>query len=359
MRRSKKLLIISCSTGSGHGRAAEALKLACHRLHPDTQSLHIDFADYASWLARVSIINSYSFFISRAPKLFGIVYRLSDNAFTQKFFVAGKSFFRLGVKKIINKIKDYQPDYIISTHFLPQLILPKNFSVPIDVVITDYYAHHIWLAPNARNFFVASEEVKNDLEKLKIKSIASGLPVHPRFLKQKEKELLKKQFGIENNWPTVLLMPVYKGVISAKEAVNAIFSNIKEVNVVAISGKNNGAAFKNLSEIKSSGQKNLIILKNTGNVDDWMRIADIIVSKAGGLTITEAIYMQKPIVVVNPIPGQEEYNASYLEQNGYGCKAKSINELVEKIQMLLSEPEIIKKSPPNNAAETILNVVLG
>lgn len=343
MAYSKKLLIVSCSTGSGHGRAAEALRLSCQKTYPDVQVMHIDFADYSSWVARVSVINSYNFLISRAPELFGYIYKLSDNFLTQPSFKITKLFLRQGVRKFLKKIKEYQPDHIISTHFLPQLVLPDEYPIPIDVVITDYHAHRIWLSPNTRKFFTASDEIKSQLEKFDVKSIASGLPVHPKFFRERDIQKLKKTFGIDNGMPTILLMPAYRGELTAKEVVNTIFSYNKNLNVVAISGRNNETVFADLVRIRKDGQKNLIVIKWTEDIDDWMRVADVIVSKAGGLTITEEMYLQKPIIIINPIPGQEVFNMQYLVNNGYGFEAESCDDLAKKIEKILANPNIVKK----------------
>jgi len=327
-------------------------------MYPDVQVLHIDFADYCSWAAKIPTINFYDFSISRAPKLYSTTYALSDNTSVPKVLAAFKFLLSAGVKKILKKIKDYQPDYIISTHFLAPMVLPKNLPAPLDTVITDYHAHRIWLTPNVRNFFVATEEIKNDLEKFGVKSIVSGIPIHPKFFRHKEKDELKKQFGIDNDLPVVLLMPIKKGNITAKDAVTAIFSCNKDVNLVAVTGKNNDATFKALEKIKNSGQKNFIILKNANNIDEWMRVADVVVSKAGGLTISECIYLQKPMVIINPIPGQEDYNADYIEKNNFGFKANSNDELAKNIQKILYEKTgTTKKYCTSNACEIILNEV--
>jgi len=377
----KKLLIISCSTGSGHFRAAEALRLSCQKLYPEIQVLHIDLADYLSGFARAFSVSSYNSLISRIPKIYKFIYRVTDRPFTQKVLAVFRPLFQLGAKMFFKKIKDYQPDYIISTQFSPQLILPKNSSIPLDTVITDYHAHQIWLASNVRNFFVASDETKIELSRLCFRAksgildsdsrsesgeksyplggkiIASGLPLHSRFFAVKDRADLKKKLNINNDWPIILIMPISCGKISAKETVTTIFSYHKNINVVVISGKNNRRAFNDLENIKESGQKNFTILKSAANIDEWMRIADVIVSKAGGLTISEAMYLQKPLIIINPIPGQEDYNTAYLEKNQYGLKANSSDDLAKKIQILLLNPDLIAKKTRSNASEIILQKI--
>ncbi len=357
MSKTTKLLIVSCSTGSGHFRAAEALRLFCQKLYPEVQVLHIDLADYLSGFSRAFAVTSYNVLINRIPKIYKFIYLLVDHPFIQKLLTAFKPLSKFGTAMFFKKIKDYQPDFILSTQFTPQLILPTNFPIPIDTLITDYHAHQVWLAPNVRNFFVASEETRIELEKIGLKSTASGMPLHPRFFTPKDTANLKKELGITNDWPIILLMPISSGEINAKEAVSTIFSYNKNINVVAISGKNNENVWDDMEAIKDAGQKNFIILKTTSHIDEWMRIADIVVGKAGGLTISEAMYLQKPLIIINPIPGQEDYNTAYMEKNHFCLKANSSDDLARKIQLLLLNPDLIQKKSHPNASEIILKKI--
>lgn len=361
----KKLLLVSCSTGAGHFRAAEALRLSCQKLYPNVQVLHIDLADYLSGFARAFSVTAYNSFAARIPKVYKFIYFFTDRPLTQKFLYFIKPFLRLGAKKFLKKVTDYAPDYIISTHFAPQLLLPKNPDIPLDAVITDYHVHRIWLAPNIRNFFVASEETRQELEALNIKSLATGIPVYPDFIAAKDVNALKTKLGLNNNWPTVLIMPISRGEVDAKKAVKAIFSLEKNINVVAITGANDKKILHEFEEIKKSSP-NFMVLEHTKNIDEWMRVADVIISKAGGLTITEAIYLQKPLLIANPIPGQEDYNTAYLEKNRYGLKANSADDLAEKICRFcfgkIEHPRFRPQSKSGqttpNASEIILKNIL-
>lgn len=350
----KKLLLVSCSTGAGHFRAAEALRLTAQKLYPETQVLHINLADYLSGPSKLIGISSYNPLTHKLPKFYKFIYFFTDRPLTQKFLRLIKPILQSGAKKFLKKVADYAPDHIISTHFFPQLILPKNYPAPLDTIITDYHVHRIWLTQNVRNFFVASEETKKELEKLGIKSMASGIPIYPDFTETKNVGALKSNFGIDNNWPTVLIMPISRGSVKAKKVINTIFTLRKDINVVAIAGADDKEILRDFEEIKKSFP-NFIVLERVKNIDEWMRVADVIVSKAGGLTITEAIYLQKPLIIVNPIPGQEDYNAAYLEKNGYGLKASSADDLAGKIQLILTHPEIIKTKSHPIASEIVLN----
>jgi processive 1,2-diacylglycerol beta-glucosyltransferase len=349
MTPNKKLLILSCSTGSGHFRAAEALRLSCEKNYPNIQVLHLDIADYLGWFPYTGIVSAYNFISNFTPYLYKLTYQATDVWLTQKIFRNLAPLISFGGRKFIQKINEFKPDFIISTHYLAQIIIPKDFPAPIDTVITDYHPHKTWLSPKIRYTFVATEEIKNNLAKFKIEAVASGIPIHLEFLKEKNIDELKTKLGVQNNWPVVLLLSRSHEKIKSADIISEIFSNYsdKKINLIVIGSKN-----------KKLPQKNLIIIDRTDNIDDWMRIADIIVTKAGGLTITEAMYLQKPIIIINPIPGQEDYNTAYLEQNHYGIKAHSAKDVAYKIQNILDNPSSINKKSYPNASKIILEKVL-
>ncbi len=360
MPQVKKLLIVSCSTGSGHFRAAESLRLTCQKLYPDIQVSHIDMADYLDGIAYIYVVSFYNFFSKFVPFSYKFVYHTTDKWFIHPLFKALAPIIRVGSRKFIKAINDFGPDLIISTHFLPPLILPKTISVPIDTIVTDYHAHKIWLPARTRNIFVATEEIQNNLADHNIKSIVSGIPIHPDFFAEKNIDQIKTKFNIKNNEPVILLMPTSKGNIRPEEAVHKIFNKYpnKNINIIAIAGKNNKKNFANLEALKAAGLTNFTVLKNVENIDELMKIADVIVGKAGGLTISEAMYLQKPIIVINPIPGQEDYNTNYLKNNHYGLQATCGDDLTEKLQTILANPALINKKIYPDPSKIILEKTL-
>lgn len=336
MPSQKKLLILSCSTGTGHTRAAEALRLTCATVRPDIEVLHLDMAPYLGWFTRTTVVTSYNLIFTYIPKVYKLIYSVSDSWVIQKFFKLLAPIISFGDRRLLKKINQYRPNYIISTHYLAQIILPDNFYCPIDTVITDYYPHKTWLCPNVRNFFVPTEEVKASLEKLHTQVIASGIPIDPEFLKEKDKALLKEKLGIHNSWPVVLIMPMGAEKIAVKQIVEHIYQENKgnEINIAVISDKK--------TDLPS--YKNLLSLEKVENIDEWMRIADVIITKAGGLTITEALQLQKPMIIINSIPGQEDYNAEYLEKNHFGVTANSASDVAKNLFEILDNKINLNKN---------------
>lgn len=349
----KKLLILSCSTGMGHVRAGEALRLSCKQHYPSVEVVHIDIAKYLNFFVYLYVISGYNFFSKMFPWMYKIIFYTTDNVFTQKFFKLFGPLLSLGAKKLFRYIDEYKPDLIISTHFIPTLILPKQFSIPIDMVITDYHAHAVWLSKRTRQFFVAVPEIQEFLTKHQIASVTSGIPINPEFVIQKDPAELKNKLDLQNNWPTILVMPIFTDRSSIENIVNALHLQRPQTNIVVATGKNE-KLFKILNAQK---KEHIIILPQSAQISDWMRIADIIVSKAGGLTISEALYLQKPLIIMNPIPGQEDYNSAYITKQRYGLRVHSITELLAATETILANPSLINKKSYPDPNKIILETI--
>ncbi|TAN34120.1 glycosyltransferase [Patescibacteria group bacterium] len=368
----KKILFISCSAGSGHIKAAEALHLACAKKYPQIQSWHFNISDDWNFLLRHSVTTPYEFALKHYPALFGAAYKLTDSAPLTK---AGQLFnflLRFGVQKHLDKISEFGPEAVVYTHFIPALMLSKFLDAPQYMLVTDYYAHKIWRVPNMKAFFVPTEETKKSMGKFAPACAITGLPVSPEFKKVKPIAELKTKLGLTNDQPVVLFMPTVPGKVDIGKVVLSLRTersgvkqspaiadgiaspyrarNDKQLNIIIILGKNQG-------DIAPS--ENLRVIKPVPNIDEYMRIADVIVTKAGGMSITEIAYLRKPMLIINPIPGQEEYNAKIFCKLGYCLVARDNDELEAKIKAALSGQLFFKAPPLQDAAEKILNTIFG
>lgn len=353
MPQAKKLLILSCSTGMGHWRAGEALRLHCANLYPNIQVSHIDIAKYFNIFAYLYIVFGYNFFSKIFPFAYKIIYYQTDNAFTKKFFGLVGPALALSSRRLFAYIKEYQPDAIISTHFLPHIIFPRTFSIPHYTVITDYHAHAVWLSPNTSGTFVATEETKAHLLKNNIESIVSGIPIAPEFFEKKDIATIKHKLGITNNWPTILIMPLFARYKKIESIVAQIRLFRKDINIFVLPGKNTSL----LKKINQLEKYNVRIPAADTPVDNLMRSADIIISKAGGLTTSEILCLQRPLIITSSIPGQEEDNIAYLEKNRYALHATSTADVVEKIQIILNNPSCIQKKSYPESGKIILDTI--
>jgi processive 1,2-diacylglycerol beta-glucosyltransferase len=191
MLPAKKLLILSCSTGKGHWRAGEALRAHCAEQYPDIEVRHIDIAQFFNFFAHFYIIFGYTFFATHFPWLYKQIYYRTDTDFTKKFFRLFGPILAISSKKLFLYIDTFKPDHIISTHFLPDIIFPRSFTIPHSTVITDYHPHVIWFAGKTNLLFSPTKEAQTTLAAKGISSVTSGIPLMPEFLNSLRKNLLR------------------------------------------------------------------------------------------------------------------------------------------------------------------------
>lgn len=344
----KKILFISCSSGTGHTRAAEALHLFCQKNYPEISSAHYDLAEFSSFLLKKSATSGYAYMVRYLPRLFKALYFFADSPWRARGLYRLAPLIRLQTRKLLKRIDSFGPDRIVCTHFLVPPLLKKYFGkIPIDVLITDYYANQIWFSPFIRRYFVASVYTLHALNHKLKNATASGLPLFPNFLQDKNAEEIKNKLGLLNGRPTVLLLAGGQGLSDTSRAAKEILTRLPEINLVAISGSNNQKIYDKLLKLtkqKTAENGGLYkVLKFSSEIDEWMRASDVIITKPGGLTVAECLYLQKPLLLVNPIPGQEEKNAEFVEKNNYGKQIRRLPELPRYIKAILKNPNFFNK----------------
>lgn len=353
----QKLLIISCTGGSGHIRAAEALKKTCDQDYRNIECRHFNIADYSGWLLKLSMVSSYNFLAKHSPQIFKKLYYFTDNPKGTASFSKAKPLLRVSSKKIIEAIQKYHPDRIICTHFLaPVLLEPLKLTCPIDIVVTDFYMHNIWNAPQARAIFVASVDTKKTAPQEAKNIVVSGIPVDPIFSTEKNNVLLKNKYHTNNEYPTVLVLSGGMGLVDPSSSVEHLLQNFSSLNVIAVTGKNNKTLYKKLSTLKKyvNPTNTYQVIDFTNDIDELMRIADVVVTKPGGLTISECLFLQKPLILTTPIPGQEEANTDYIIKNNFGCVAKNPTELQRHLTNLINNKHTLNPPPKTKPATHII-----
>jgi processive 1,2-diacylglycerol beta-glucosyltransferase len=334
--KKQKLLLISCSGGMGHIRAAEALKTHAEKYYPEITCEHFNAAEYSGWFLNTSLVKTYEFLIKNHPKVFGALFKLADTTMGKKYIELHHPLLRKSGEPLIEAIERFGPDRIIVTHPIIMPLLEKlSNPPPIDVVVTDYYANQIWLHPNIRHLFVATEEMKTILISRHSSIIVSGIPLNPVFFEEKNIEDLQKKYQIVPERPTILVMSGGQGLIDTSTLTEHLLRTTTPLNIIAISGKGNKVLFKKLKEMSSTTHRYFVI-EFTSLIDEYMRLSNLIITKPGGLTVTECLYLKKPMILINPIPGQEEANARYIEQNKFGVLTTNTEEVFRATQAFLN-----------------------
>lgn len=354
------------TAGSGHIMAAKSV-LDYILSYTDARAEHIDFSKVVSPMARFSYRYFYEFLAKYAPWLWGWYYNFANkNRFI--FFISEKiaSIELFSNKKIIEMLKEKQPDLVIFTNPLPARILNRTIkslfkNTKTGIVITDYHAHRVYNIKDMDYFFVSCGETKYQLIELgvdKDKIVVSGIPVNPRFFILQDVLELKEKHKIENNLPTV----VFITSSLRKKVVNRTLKELHrlsgKINSIVITGGNE----KLYKKIKAKYQHdNLIAVNWTDVMDEYMKIADFIVGKPGGLVSSESMAIKKPLIMVGLIPGVEPHNLRYMEKNDFGIDAtdnKKYKEILEKTifshNFIAKENLIFQQNPAKIIVETIL-----
>ncbi len=361
----KRLLLISVSNGSGHVRAAEAVRKSMQQLHPDVVAEHIDMVDYIRLPMKTAVVKSYDLMIKQMPELWGFLYHKTDNqAVTGQYHHFSKLMHRMNATPLYEKIADFQPDYILCTHFLPAQAIfdaPKKYAYrgKMGAVMTDYYNHSFLVHEKIDQYFVATDKLKWMLETrgiTKEKITASGIPVDPVFYEKKSIPDLRKKHGFKDNERIILVLSGGQGLAKIDNIVSELFSIDTPITIVAIAGSNETLR-KKLATLNIPSHVTLRPIGWTDEIDEYMRLADVVITKPGGMTTTECVTLGKPIVAIQPIPGQEEYNAEYILEHQHGHIAHGPNDLVYAVSETLSASRPNKKAAPISAAKIISDTV--
>ncbi|MDO8602308.1 MAG: glycosyltransferase [Candidatus Omnitrophota bacterium] len=347
-----RILITYAYAGVGHKKAALAIEKALVQSgDPGLEVKNIDILDYTNDFFKASYTGVYLFLINKTPTLWGLFYYLLDARPVDFFMAPVRRFIhRLNCKKFIELVRSENPDVVVSTHFMPSEIVSGlkergEFRGKLVNVVTDFISHSFWMARSSDYFIGAIQRTKKDLlsravpeEKIRI----MGIPCDPVFSVSKGRENLTKQLGIEPGFFNVLIMSGGFGTGPMEEIVAEI-SNLDpetrgKLQLIAICGKNEFLLHKLNKAAQGLGVK----LKTFGymnNVDEFMEVSDIIVTKPGGLTISEALSKTLPMIIVQPILGQETRNCNILTGYGTAVRARNTQEACGYIEEFVSSPE--------------------
>lgn len=344
-----KVLVFSAAFGNGHMRAAEAVIEGIRIKEPSAKIIHLDFGDFLSKRFNAIIKNIYSEIIKYIPKLWGRLYyetaKVQPRSKSQNFLS------QLGRSDFLNYIEVFKPDFIVCTYptvstILAQLRLEQLLQVPVITVITDYTVHSHWVHPGVDRYIVACAEVKESLVSWGIKAQCihmTGIPVSPKFEGEVDRGHIITKLGLKTDLPTFLVMGGSYGVLkSAKRICKKLADSPVPVQAIIVCGKNK-KLYLSLEEVIAQGRNPMMRFEFVDNVEELMSVSDLIITKAGGLTVSEALTKHLPLVIYKPIPGQEEENAHFVQRIGAGCVAGNEAELEQLLNRFLRHPEDIEK----------------
>ncbi len=364
----KSVMILSAASGAGHVSAAEALVSAFKA--KDIQAEHIEVLKYTNTIFRKIYSDLYKELCNKQPGILGFIYNASDRPWQyQKRRLALD---KLNTVPLIKLLQKKRPEVALCTHFLPAEILvylkrKGKLDIPIGITVTDFDAHAMWLYRNVDWYFVACEETKAYLSALGIPPetiFVTGIPVNPIFSIEKPKRDTRIQLGLDPDKTTLLISAGGFGVGPVESLINSVQEVKSPIQIIVICGKN-AALESKLLKVQNTRHP-MKVIGFTKEMDAWMAASDLLIGKAGGLTSSEALARGLVLIIVNPIPGQEERNSDHFLEEGVALRCNNLPALAYKINSLLSDKErllkmknAVKRLAHPNAAKEIVSIVLG
>ena len=352
-------------------RAANALREYIKSQDPDAEVLISDTIQYVSPFLNKAVTGGYVYLATKTPKLFGYLYRNADkDTPINKTVEISTTALRNKLEPLID---DFKPDIVITTHpfaaeMLTALKTKKNLKIPIISIVTDFAIHQTYISDGVDAYIVSSHEMINQMVERgvdRVKLYPYGIPVKQEFFKEIDRKTAFESECMNPNIPTILIMAGSFGVTDVLKIYHKIVKSSANFQVIVITGKNEklyDTFDRYLSKIslnnslldieKSSRPKSLSrlsrsrkpskptkLLYYTDEVEKYMHMADMIVTKPGGLTVSEAVAVGLPMSIFKAIPGQEEQNADFLVRGHMAVRLEKDNTCTKIITDLISHPE--------------------
>ena len=346
----KRILLLSASAGAGHVRAAQALEKAFKEAAEESGEVrevhHFDILNYTNKVFRHLYSKAYIDLVNKLPEVPGWFYDKLDKPWKNERRRLALD--KLNTRPLVKLLREYQPDMIVCTHFLPAEIVSwlkakERLASRQAIIVTDFDVHAMWLVHHYEHYFVAIDEARAYLEALgtpAAKTTVSGIPIDPVFALQKDKSEMRAKHGLASNRTTILLSAGGFGVGSVEALIASLLPLQHRAQIVAICGRNEELK-KRLTKLASRSKPDaMVTVKPVGytqEMDELMTASDLVLGKPGGLTTSEALSKGLVFVIVNPIPGQEERNSDHLLEAAVAIRCNNLPTLAYKLDHLLDD----------------------
>lgn len=350
MEKNRLVTILAVRFGNGHWQAAQALKKALVAVYPEVRVEVVNYLSFAGflfdWLTRLG----YHDLMIRIPGLyrrfFAYTNRLRPSSPFQRLINS------CGARRFLWHYRCTKPCLLVSTFPVPAAVISrlkekKRIEAPLVTVITDYTLHHQWLQPATDLYLVgnqamAVEMVRHGVSPGRVR--ATGIPLDRRFSQPAVRTVADLLPAVKEsgNLPLVL---VINGATSFRGDLGRICRMLAHFPlplVGAVLGVQHSRQRLLLRGLVRGGSNRVFIMGYSQDVPDFMAAATCLISKAGGLTISEALASGLPMIIYRPLPCQEEKNRDFLVASGAALSAGSMAELADCLQKLLSDPEMLQ-----------------
>ncbi len=342
-----RILIATITAGGGHIQAAAALEEAWRALRPRHVVEKVDLQKFFSPLHRKMYTEGYVQLVARAPELWGLLFKATDNPkLVRRMAALRRKFPPNSTLKFIRYVRQFKPDVVFCTHYLPVEILGKAREKwpgkpPLAVcVVTDFEAHALWMGEAVDLYCVAAEETRARLIARGAAAeniIATGIPISGKFSSPPDAAAVRKRRGWRDDLPTLLVLGGGFGMGPVAEILRELDKVEKPFQTLVVAGRNEELR----RELAAQDRRHPThVLGFVTNMHELMAVSDLIITKPGGLTTSEALALGKPLFILNPIPGQETANSDFLLQRGAAAKVTRVEDVPYGVGQLLGSKKL-------------------
>lgn len=337
--QNKKILIITGSFGNGHMQVTQSIVNQLNEMNLDHLSviqhdLFMEAHPIMTSICKKWYINSFKYFRNMYKRFYYSRPNELDKCFYKYY----------GLNKLINLLIKEKPDLILLTFPTPVMsVLTEQFNIniPIATVMTDYRMHKNWITPDSQRYYVATEDTKDDFVEAGVPAShikVKGIPIADKFEDSIDKEAWLSKHHLDPNKPTILMSAGAFGVSKGFDyMINEILEKSPHSQVVMICGRSK--ELKRSLKAKFKHNPNVLILGYTNYMNEWMASSQLMITKPGGITISEGLTRCIPMIFLNPAPGQELENAHYFEDKGFGKIADTPNEAIDIVSHLTNHED--------------------
>ncbi len=338
----RRILLMHITPASGHHRASCAIACALHQLDPSAAVTSLDASEYTSRPVRWAVAQTYRSLIQHQPDIWEYLY---DNPAVHSRIQRLRTLLHRYHSGKLRRVLDHvQPHAIACTQAYPCGMVADfkksaGLLVPLVGVLTDYAPHLYWFHDTVDVYCVPSEKVRqrflmHGVPEQKVR--VQGIPIDPGFAAPTERETTARALGLDLTRPILLIAGGGSGFGPLREIVAGLDLLPHPCQLVVVTGTNRTA----LRHLQHTTYRHRVVpLGYVDNMAALMDVATLLISKPGGLTTSEALAKRLPLIMVNPIPGQEAYNAQFLLSQGAAVQAASAETTRQTVRDLLDNPE--------------------
>ncbi len=363
-----RAVIFTVTAGQGHNQVAKVLREAL--LEKGIETISIDALEYITPVLKETVNQGYLVSTKRLPKVYGKSYSLLEKRDTEGHDSLMVRFFNsILARKLVKFVEDFKPDVIICTHVFAAIMVSYvanklDAEIKTIGIVTDFTMHPFWEDAPLDYYITANELLNNQALKKGIaleEIVPIGIPINPKFANKVEKADARRMLGLENK-TTILVMSGSMGYGKIGSMIKELDESTLDFQIVSVCGYNE--RLKRRIDRMSFRHK-IFNFGFSDKIDLFMDAADCIVTKPGGLTTSEALAKGLPMIMANPIPGQEDRNVEFLLNNGAAFKISNTFPIDEALyQMFSSEArlknmrEMVKFLGKPNATQDFVEFVL-